>query len=67
MSDRWASAAELLRLTQRDKGFEKFILKHVDELMSPEQAERIQRNAEQNCPKGGFRLCKMIAKRVGSS
>jgi hypothetical protein len=60
LSDQWDSADQLNRLTSRDHGFEKFVLRHVDELMTPDQASKIRDNAEAHCPAHASRLCTEI-------
>lgn len=64
LSGRWSSVGRLNRLVSKDTGFEKFILRHIDELMSPAQAENIRDNAEARCPLYATRLCKAIVARV---
>jgi len=60
LSDKWSKVAELDRLAARDKGFERFVLRHVDELMTDEQAKKIRENAQKQCPPKMDRLCKAI-------
>jgi len=60
LSDQWNSADQLNRLTSHDKGFERFVLRHVDELMTPDQANKIRDNAEAHCPAHARRLCTEI-------
>jgi hypothetical protein len=64
LSEKWTSADELNRLALRDRRFERFVLRHVDELMSPTQAKRIRNNAEARCPSDAKRLCEKIAARI---
>ena len=64
LSDHWNSANQLNRLVSHDKDFEGFVLRHVDELMSPAQAEKIRDNAEARCPSGAKRLCEKITARI---
>jgi hypothetical protein len=64
LSEKWSSAGRLNRLLSRDKGFEGFVIRHIDELMSPEQAEKIRRNADTRCPLHAKRLCKVISDRL---
>ena len=47
--DRWASVKELFHLWRAHPQFSRFVLAHVDELMSPEQAKIITKNARQRC------------------
>ena len=64
LSNRWSAVGGLNRLTSRDKGFEKFVLRHVDETMSPTEAKAIRRNAEDRCPSGAKRVCDKIRARL---
>lgn len=64
LSDQWNTADELNRLVSHDNGFEKFVLQHIDELMSPTQAENIGKNAEARCPSDAKRLCEKITGRI---
>lgn len=66
LSEKWEGAAELARFCSRDVGFEKFVLRHVDGLMSLGQARTIRRNAESHCPKGALKLCRQIAGRINA-
>lgn len=64
LSDHWNSTNQLNRLVSRDKDFERFVLRHIDELMSPAQAKNIRDNAEARCPSNAKRLCKRITARI---
>jgi hypothetical protein len=63
----WSSFDQLNRLAAHDKTFEKFVLHHVDELMSPTQAQTIRENAEVHCPVNARQLCKAILTRIKQS
>ena len=43
VSDQWIAAGQLNRLASRNQGFERFVLRHIDVLMTPEQAKKIAR------------------------
>ena len=64
LSDKWSKVSELDRLAARDKGFERFVLRHVDELMTDEQANKIRENAQKHCPPKVDRLCMAIITRM---
>jgi len=64
LSEHWDSTDELNRLVSHARGFEAFVLKHIDELMSPAQAEKIRHNADAHCPLRAKRLCKLISARI---
>lgn len=58
------SFGELNRLVEDDRGFERFILRHIDELMSPAQAQTILDDATLHCPLRAGQLCKAVVARV---
>jgi len=64
LSERWSTVDELHRLTSHNRGFERFVLRHVDELMSPTQAEMIHKNAEDHCPSNVRQLCGKVIDRL---
>lgn len=64
LSEEWSKVFHLNRLTVQDKTFEKFILRHIDELMSPDQADKIRKNTKTNCPPNAESLCKAILFRI---
>jgi hypothetical protein len=64
LSDRWRGTGQLNRSISHDRDFEMFVLRHVDELMSPIQAENIVKNAKDFCPSSATRLCERIIARV---
>ena len=60
----WAHIGKANDLVSSDKKFERFVLRHIDELMSPTQAKIINENARVHCPAGVERLCKLIESRL---
>ena len=60
----WDDIGKASALMANDKEFERFILRHIDELMSPVQEKVIEDNARTSCPKGVDRLCKLIESRL---
>jgi len=64
LSEKWSSTDQLDRLASHDRGFRSFVLHHIDELMSPSQAETIRNNAETRCPSRAGKFCKEIAVRL---
>jgi hypothetical protein len=60
---KWGHTRDLLPLAHAHPRFEKFVLRHVDELMTPEQGKLIERNATEHCPKSAADFCaKLIAR-----
>jgi hypothetical protein len=64
LGDKWGSVDQLNRLAARDKSFETFVLRHIDELMSPAQAKQIRDNAVERCPAHAAWLCGAIGVRI---
>ena len=60
----WSKLDELARLTRHDSRFERFVIRHVDELMSPDEAKQIFQNANNLCPPHASRLCAALRRRV---
>jgi hypothetical protein len=56
----WPTIATLSKLAQADPEFGDFVLWHVDELMSPDQAKAIIANARDRCPAGVKPLCRRL-------
>jgi hypothetical protein len=64
LSDRWAEISEFARRSQDDDRLEPFVLKHVDILMSPEQARKIIENASTRCPSDLAAFCKKLVSKA---
>jgi hypothetical protein len=64
LAEDWQHFDRLVSLTSTDRQFQRFVLKHIDELWSPEHARAVSRNASQHCPPKGKRLCDLIIKRI---
>lgn len=60
----WMHIGKANDLASSDKKFERFMLHHTDELMSPTQAKIINENVRAHCPAGVERLCKLIESRL---
>jgi hypothetical protein len=56
----WKHLDSFVRLTS-DHGFEQFVIRHIDETMSEDEAALVISNARAHCPPGAKRLCKSIA------
>ena len=56
----WKHLNAFVRLTA-DQDFEQFVIRHVDETMSEDEAGLVINNARLHCPSGAKRLCKSIA------
>jgi hypothetical protein len=56
----WRHLDAFVRLTS-DQSFEQFVIRHVDETMSEDEAALVINNARLHCPPGARRLCESIA------
>lgn len=56
----WQKFETLHRLTVRNRGFETFIVRHIDQLWSMDEAKAAANNARAHCPKNARRLCHRI-------
>jgi hypothetical protein len=54
---RWDSVGELSKLSAAHPAFGKFVLAHINTLMSPDQAKAIAKNANQDCPVEAKTIC----------
>jgi hypothetical protein len=50
----------LIRLAAGDKGFQAFILRHIDENIPDEEGQLIVRNCREHPPRNGEWLCKAV-------
>lgn len=64
LAEDWSNVNQLNTFALRDKGFEEFVLRHVDELISPAQQKKIFDNATAHCPAGLGKLCKRIVAQI---
>jgi hypothetical protein len=62
--DQWGSINDLSGLSDKDPGFRQFVLNHVNELMTPDQAKSISRLATDSCPIKSKPLCAKLIKKV---
>jgi len=45
----WSNVSSLAQLTAKDPSFDRFLFRHIDDLMTREQAETIVQNTKQHC------------------
>lgn len=57
LTEHWREVTALSSLAQTNPEFERFVLLHVDSLMSPEQGKMIINNAHNRCPRRAKQLC----------
>ena len=66
LANDWNHFQDLLKLTTQDKGFQTFVVRHVDETIPDDTLSRVRKNAKSQCPADGVQLCKMIIKAAAS-
>ena len=64
LSDGWRQFYQLNSLALHDRNFERFVLRHIDQLMSPDQEKKIRANAVAHCMPPRKRLCRSIVTRL---
>ena len=60
----WDSFGKFERISQHDKGFEEFVLRHIDESMDWNDAPRILENAQSRCTPSAKRLCNLLIEKT---
>jgi hypothetical protein len=60
LANHWVQLRRLLALTKTDRGFERFVLKHIDETLPGDTLQKISNNARFSCPAGAQQLCGLI-------
>jgi hypothetical protein len=60
LADNWNEFPDLARLATKDKPFQNFVLRHVDETIPAETLKKVAQNATNQCPTDAARFCKMI-------
>jgi hypothetical protein len=63
LSSGWDHIGELLQLIKLHPGFERFVLRHLDDTMSRDQDTQIQSNVRGKCPTDAAQFCAEITKR----
>jgi len=67
LTTQWETVERLSRVVERDRKFERFVLRHVDELMSPAEARVIVTNSRTKCPARARALCRQLATKAGGT
>lgn len=60
LTTRWNGIGEFIKLSNDHPDFKNFVLRHIDETMSQDQARAIKFNIKNNCPTGGKYICHFI-------
>lgn len=60
LADNWDQFSDLVRLAAREKSFQSFVLRHVDETIPADTLKKIVQNARHHCPTEAAGLCRMV-------
>jgi hypothetical protein len=61
LTDRWETLPRLAVISAANKGFQKFVLRHVDATLDSRDLKRIRANASHRCTAGEESLCEQLA------
>jgi hypothetical protein len=64
MANKWDTLKDLKMLTETDKEFLKFILRHIDASAAPDDVKKVSNNASQHCTADSSELCSLIKERA---
>ena len=67
LAHNWGEIRVFNRLARSDKGFQRFILSHIDETTTVEDLRTVKSNALNRCPSQARRLCHLIGKTVNEA
>ena len=67
LADHWGDIDQLTRLSNLNTAFRKFVVRHVDETMSFDQATKIKKNIAQRCPSDAKKLCDEIQRQFSDA
>ena len=67
LADHWRDIGQLTRLSNANAAFGNFVVHHVDETMSFDQATKIKKNVTQRCPSGAKKLCDEIQRQFSDA
>ena len=62
LANKWEHFDRLASLTNIDKGFERFVVKHIDDTLPLSTLQQIFNNARSKCPSRSAELCQLIRK-----
>ena len=60
LADKWDQFPDLVKLATKDKRFQSFVLRHVDETIPDDMLKKVGQNARDECPTNAGGLCKLI-------
>jgi len=63
LASRWTDIETLVRLSNANPYFRRFVINHIDETMNMDQGKSIKKNAATKCPSKAKHLCVAIQQR----
>jgi len=60
LADKWNQFPDLVKLAGKDKSFQSFVLRHLDETLPDDMLKKVAQNAKSQCPRDAAGLCKLI-------
>jgi len=63
-TEHWDQIGDFITIYRAHPKFEEFVLCHVDELMTQDQAKQLQRDAKSKCPTNASKLCARLENRL---
>jgi hypothetical protein len=64
MANNWDTLKDLKMFTETDKEFLKFVLRHIDASVDPDDVKKVSINASQHCAADFSELCSLIKERA---
>jgi hypothetical protein len=61
LANNWEEFPKLAKLAHANHGFQRFVIKHVDDTVPADTLKKIYENAKSHCPAGEGQLCRLIA------
>jgi len=64
LADKWNQFSDLVKLAAKDKSFQSFVLRHLNETLPDDMLKKVAQNAKGQCPRDAAGLCKLIIRNV---
>jgi hypothetical protein len=64
LTKHWEKFDEFVKYSRRSSSFERFVLKHIDTLMSPHQAKVVVENVKTRCPSDAEKVCEKVLEKT---
>jgi hypothetical protein len=64
LAEQWNTVGKVNQLAKAHPKFGKFVLRHIDQAMTADQADTVAQNASDHCPTGAQAFCASIISRT---